>query len=206
MAAAQKPPAPTPPPPAKPSGPVPVPRLLEHYRKNVVQEMAKKFNYKNVMQAPRLTKVVLNMGVGQGAQDVKVIEKAAEEMAVISGQKPVITRAKKAISNFKIKENQPVGVKVTLRRYRMYEFLDRLFNVAMPRIRDFRGVEIRRGFDQGGNYALGLTEQLIFPEIEYDKVNRTQGMDVVICTTGRTREETAELLRQLGMPFKGEKD
>ena len=204
MVAEKKPPPAAPPPaPAKePSGPVPVPRLLEHYRKTVVQEMVKKFSYKNAMQAPRLTKVVLNMGVGQGAQDVKVVEKAAEEMGVITGQKPVITRAKKAISNFKIKEKQPVGVKVTLRRYRMYEFLDRLFNVAMPRIRDFRGMEIRRGFDQGGNYALGLTEQLIFPEIEYDKVNRTQGMDVVICTTSRTREETAELLRQLGMPFK----
>ena len=204
MAAEKKPPhpAPTPPPAKKPSGPIPVPRLLEHYRKTVVQDLVKKFSYKNAMQAPRLTKVVLNMGVGQGAQDVKVVEKAAEEMAVITGQRPVITRSKKAISNFKIKENQPVGVKVTLRRYRMYEFLDRLFNVAMPRIRDFRGMEIRRGFDQGGNYALGLTEQLIFPEIEYDKVNRTQGMDVVICTTARTPEETAELLKALGMPFK----
>ncbi|MBI3322349.1 MAG: 50S ribosomal protein L5 [Candidatus Omnitrophica bacterium] len=180
--------------------------MLEHYRQNVVPALVKRFSYKNPMQAPRLTKVVLNMGVGQGAQDVKIIEKAAEEMAVICGQRPVITRSKKAISNFKIKENQPVGVKVTLRRYRMYEFLDRLFNIAMPRIRDFRGVEIRRGFDQGGNYALGLTEQLIFPEIEYDKVNRTQGMDVVICTTARTSEETAELLRQLGMPFKQEAD
>ncbi|MBI3322972.1 MAG: 50S ribosomal protein L5 [Candidatus Omnitrophica bacterium] len=201
MAAAQQP-SPPPPPPARPSGPVPVPRLLEHYRKSVVPDLVKRFSYKNPMQAPRLTKVVLNMGVGQGAQDVKVIEKAAQEMAVICGQKPVITRAKKAISNFKIKENQPVGVKVTLRRYRMYEFLDRLFNIAMPRIRDFRGMEIRRGFDQGGNYALGLTEQLIFPEIEYDKVSRVQGMDVVICTTARNREEAAELLRQMGMPFK----
>lgn len=189
----------------KPTGPVPVPRMLERYRKEIAPALVKKFNYSNVMQAPRLTKVVLNMGVGQGAADVKVVEQAAHEMGLIAGQKPVITRARKAISNFKIKEKQPIGVKVTLRRYRMYEFLDRLFNIAMPRIRDFRGVEIKRGFDQGGNYAMGLTEQLIFPEMEYDKVTRTQGMDVVICTTAKTQEETAELLKQLGMPFK-EKD
>lgn len=202
----QKPQSPAVPPPApvvkKPAGPVPVPRMLERYRKEIAPAMVKKFNYGNVMEAPRLTKVVLNMGVGQGAADVKVVEQAAREMGIIAGQKPVITRSKKAISNFKIKENQPIGVKVTLRRYRMYEFLDRLFNIAMPRIRDFRGVEIKRGFDQGGNYALGLTEQLIFPEIEFDKVTRTQGMDVVICTTAKSLEETAELLKQLGMPFK----
>ena len=178
-----------------------VPRLLERYRKTVALDLAKKFGYSNAMQAPRLTKIVLNMGVGQGAADVKIVEKAAGEMAIITGQKPVITRSKKAISNFKIKQGQPIGVKVTLRRYRMYEFLDRLINVAMPRIRDFRGVD-NRGFDQGGNYALGLSEQLIFPEIEYDKVTRTQGMDVIICTTAKSRDEAFELLKALGMPFK----
>ncbi len=186
--------------PAKPAK-AELPRLLEKYRKTVVAELTKKFSYSNPMQAPRLTKVVLNMGVGQAAGDVKMVEQAAAEMAVIAGQRPVITKAKKAISNFKIKEGQPVGVKVTLRRYRMYEFLDRLINVAMPRIRDFRGVD-PRGFDQGGNYAMGLNEQLIFPEIEYDKVTRTQGMDVIICTTAKTRDEAFELLKALGMPFK----
>ena len=177
------------------------PRLLEKYRKTIAAELAKKFGYSNAMQSPRLTKIVLNMGVGQGAQDVKVIEKAASEMAIIAGQKPVITRSKKAISNFKIREGQPIGVKVTLRRYRMYEFLDRLISIAMTRIRDFRGVD-NRGFDQGGNFAMGLSEQLIFPEIEYDKVSRTQGMDVIICTTAKTRQEAYELLKALGMPFK----
>ena len=181
---------------------VPVPRLLERYRKSVAPDLAKRFGLRNAMESPRLEKIVLNMGVGQGAQDVKVVEKAAEELSLITGQRPVITRAKKAISNFKIREGQPVGAKVTLRRYRMYEFLDRLINIAMPRIRDFRGGDAR-GFDEGGNFALGLTEQLIFPEIEYDKVNRTQGMDVVICTSARTREEAYELLKALGMPFKG---
>lgn len=190
-----------PPPPAQPAVQAEVPRLLEKYRKAIAAELSKKFGYSNPMQAPRLTKVVLNMGVGQGAGDIKVVEQAAAEMAVIAGQKPVITKAKKAISNFKIKEGQPVGVKVTLRRYRMYEFLDRLINIAMPRIRDFRGVD-PRGFDQGGNFAMGLNEQLIFPEIEYDKVTRTQGMDVVICTTAKTRDEAFELLKALGMPFR----
>ena len=178
-----------------------IPRLLERYRKTIASELAKKFGYSNPMQAPQLVKIVLNMGVGQGAQDVKVVEQAAHEMALITGQRPVITRSKKAISNFKLKEGQPVGVKVTLRRYRMYEFLDRLINVAMPRIRDFRGVD-GRGFDQGGNFAMGLNEQLIFPEMEYDKVTRTQGMDVIICTTAKTRQEAYDLLKALGMPFK----
>ena len=178
-----------------------VPRLLERYRKTIAPDLVKKFGYSNPMRAPRLIKVVLNMGVGQGAADVKIIEKAADEMALITGQKPVITRSKKAISNFKIRQGQPIGVKVTLRRYRMYEFLDRLISVAMPRIRDFRGVD-GRGFDQGGNFAMGLSEQLIFPEIEYDKVTRPQGMDVIICTTAKTRDEAYALLKALGMPFK----
>jgi large subunit ribosomal protein L5 len=181
-----------------------VPRLLERYRQEVAPSLMKRFGYKNRFQVPRVLKVVVNMGVGQGAADVKVIEQAAKELALITGQRPLTTRAKKAISNFKIKEGQPIGLKVTLRRARMYEFMDRLFNVAMPRIRDFRGVD-PRGFDQGGNYAFGLTEQLIFPEIEYDKVTRVQGMDVVFCTTARKREEAVELLKQLGLPFKSER-
>ncbi len=180
-----------------------VPRLLERYRKAIAPDLTKRFGYSNALRAPRLTKIVLNMGVGQGAQDIKVVEQAANEMAIITGQRPVLTKAKKAISNFKIREGQPIGVKVTLRRYRMYEFLDRLISIAMPRIRDFRGVDAR-GFDEGGNYAMGLNEQLIFPEIEYDKVTRNQGMDVIICTTAKSREEAYELLKALGMPFKEE--
>lgn len=186
----------------KSAAPVEVPRLLEQYRKTIALELAKKFGYKNAMQSPRLEKIVLNMGVGAASQDVKLVEKAAEEMALIAGQKPVITRAKKAISNFKLREGQPIGVKVTLRRYRMYEFLDRLVSVAMPRIRDFRGLDARKGFDAGGNFSFGLNEQLIFPEIEYDKVSRTQGMDVTICTTAKSRDEAMQLLKLLGMPFK----
>lgn len=183
------------------ASPAETPRLLERYRQEVVPALMEKFKLENRLQAPRLTKVVINMGIGAGAQDIKVIEQAAQELGVITGQRPVLTRAKKAISNFKIRQGQPVGVKVTLRRALMYEFLDRLLNVAMPRMRDFRGVSLD-GFDGGGNYALGLTEQLIFPEIDYDKVNRVQGMDVVICTTAKSKEEALELLKSLGMPFK----
>ncbi len=179
----------------------PSPRLQDRYHKEVAPALMKKYGYKNPMQVPRLSKVVLNMGISQGAQDVKIIEQAAHELGLITGQKPIITRAKKAISNFKIKEGNPIGVKITLRRNRMYEFLDRLMNIAMPRIRDFRGVN-DKGFDQGGNFAFGLTEQLIFPEIEYDKVTRTQGMDVIICTTASNSSEARELLKLLGMPFK----
>ena len=178
-----------------------VPRLLEKYRREVAPSLMKQFDYKNIFQVPHFTKIVLNMGVGQGAQDVKIVEQAALEMGLITGQKPVITRAKLAISNFKIKAGQPIGVKVTLRRAHMYEFFDRLTNVAMPRIRDFRGVD-PKGFDQGGNFAFGLTEQLIFPEIEFDKVNRVQGMDVIICTTAKNKNEAYELLKLMGLPFK----
>lgn len=177
------------------------PRLLERYRREIIPALMKRFGYKNRFQVPRLEKIVINMGVGQGASDVKIVEQAALELGLIAGQRPVITRAKKAISNFKIREGQPVGVKVTLRRTRMYEFFDRLVNVAMPRIRDFRGMS-PSGFDGGGNYALGLSEQLIFPEINYDKVSRVQGMDVIICTTAESRDEAQELLKQMGMPFK----
>ena len=177
-------------------------RLLEHYRKTVAPELMKKFGYRNRFQVPRLEKIVVNMGVGQGAQDVKIIEKAAAELALITGQKPLTTRAKKSISNFKLRQGAPVGLKVTLRRARMYEFLDRLVNVAIPRIRDFRGMDSQGGFDEGGNYAFGVSEQLIFPEIDYDKVTRVQGMDVVICTTAKGRGEAYELLKGLGFPFK----
>ncbi|MCM8811911.1 MAG: 50S ribosomal protein L5 [Candidatus Omnitrophica bacterium] len=177
------------------------PRLLLKYRKEIAPALMKKFGYRNIMEVPRLTKIVINMGIGVGAQDVKLVEQAAVELGLITGQKPVITRAKIAISNFKIKKGNPVGLKVTLRRARMYEFFDRLTSIAMPRIRDFRGLE-PKGFDQGGNFAFGLTEQLIFPEIEFDKVSRVQGMDVIICTTAKTREESLELLQHLGLPFK----
>lgn len=178
-----------------------VPRLLQRYRQQIVPALMKRFGYKNLYQVPRPEKIVVNMGVGQGAQDVKLVEQAAQELALITGQRPVITRAKKSISNFKLRQGQPVGVKVTLRRARMYEFLDRLISVAMPRIRDFRGVD-PNGFDGGGNFAFGLTEQLIFPEIDYDKATRVQGMDVIFCTTARSKEEACELLKMLGVPFK----
>jgi len=179
----------------------PPPRLREKYTQSLVPLLTKRFGYQNIYQAPRLTKIVVNMGVGAGAQDVKVVEQAARELGLITGQRPVITRAKKAISNFKLREGQPVGVKVTLRRRLMYEFLDRLISVAMPRIRDFRGVD-PRGFDGGGNYAFGINEQVIFPEIEYDKVTRVQGMDIIFCTTAKSRDEAYELLKGFGMPFK----
>ena len=180
---------------------LPTPRLQEQYVKSVVPLLKKRFGYRNSYQAPRLRKIVVNMGVGAGAQDVKVVEQASRELGLITGQRPVVTRAKKAISNFKLKQGQPVGVKVTLRRRMMYEFLDRLISVAMPRIRDFRGVD-PKGFDQGGNYAFGISEQVIFPEIEYDKVTRVQGMDIILCTTAQSRDEAYELLKGLGIPFK----
>ncbi|KPK39727.1 MAG: 50S ribosomal protein L5 [Omnitrophica WOR_2 bacterium SM23_29] len=178
-----------------------VPRLLEKYRKQVVPQMMERFNYKNRFQLPQLIKIVINMGVGQGAQDIKVLEAAANDLATITGQKPIITRAKKAIANFKIKKGSPIGCKVTLRGAMMYEFFDRLINVALPRIRDFRGIS-PDAFDQSGNYALGIFEQAIFPEIEYDKVQRVQGMDIIIVTNAKSAEEARELLRFMGMPFR----
>jgi large subunit ribosomal protein L5 len=177
------------------------PRLLARYRSEVRPALAKRFGYKNLYQAPCLLKIVVNMGVGQGAADIKVVEQAALELGLITGQRPVLTRAKKAISNFKIREGQPIGVKVTLRRRRMYEFMDRLVSVAMPRIRDFRGVS-PAGFDGGGNYAFGITEQLIFPEVDYDKVKRVQGMDIIFCTSAKTPDEAYELLRLMAIPFR----
>ena len=176
-------------------------RLKETYQKEIVDGMTKKFGYKNVMQVPRLEKIVINMGIGEAKENSKVLDAAMAELAIISGQKPVATRAKNSIANFKIREGMPIGCKVTLRGERMYEFLDRLINLALPRVRDFRGVN-PNSFDGRGNYALGIKEQLIFPEIEYDKVDKVRGMDVIVVTTAETDEEARELLAQFGMPFK----
>ena len=177
-----------------------IPRVLERYRKEIVPSLMKEFKYSNAFEVPRLTKIVVNMGVGAVTQDPKFLDLAAAELAMITGQRPVITRAKKAISNFKIKKDQAIGCKVTLRSAMMYEFLDRLLSVAMPRIRDFRGVP-NAAFDRGGNYTFGISEQVIFPEINPDKIQRVQGMDVTICTTAKTTEEARALLKHLGMPF-----
>ncbi len=176
-------------------------RLADIYWKEIVPAMMEKFSLKNKMAVPRLEKIVVNMGVGEALQDIKILEKAMEELATITGQKPIIRRAKKAIANFKIKQGQPIGCKVTLRRAMMYEFMDRLINVTMPRIRDFRGVP-PDSFDQAGNYTLGLSEQGIFPEIDYDKMSRPQGMDITfVIKNTRTKERAKELLRLFGMPF-----
>lgn len=177
-----------------------MPRLLEKYRQEAIPALAKKFGYKNALQAPAIKKVVINMGISAGSQDVKILEQAMAELAVMVGQKPVITRAKKAIANFKIRQGSPIGCKVTLRGKRMYEFLDRLFNIALPRIRDFRGVP-SGSFDDAGNYSLGIREHTIFPEIDVDKVSKVQGMDVIINIRTNSKEESFELLRLLGMPF-----
>jgi len=179
-----------------------VPRLLEKYRKEITPALMQTFHLKNAMAVPRIEKIVVNMGIGEGIQDIKIVERSMEELAMITGQRPVMRRAKKAISNFKIKEGSPIGCKVTLRRRMMYEFLDRLFNVTLSRIRDFRGVPLD-SFDQGGNYTLGLSEQGIFPEIEYDKIGRTQGMDITFVIKGaKNIEQSRELLKLFGMPFK----
>jgi large subunit ribosomal protein L5 len=176
------------------------PRLLDHYRKVIIPELSKKFGYKNAMQAPRFKKIVINMGVGAGAQDIKFVEQAMADMGAIAGQKPVITRAKKAIANFKIRQGLPIGCKVTLRGNRMYEFLDRLLNVALPRIRDFRGMS-PNSFDDGGSYSIGIKEQSIFPEIDVDKVQKIQGMDIIMNIKSKSKEESRELLKLFGMPF-----
>lgn len=180
------------------------PRLLEKYRKQTIPELVKKFGYKNVLQAPSIKKVVINMGIGAASQDVKILEQAMAELALIVGQKPVITRAKKAIANFKIRQGSPVGCKVTLRGKKMYEFLDRLLNVALPRIRDFRGVP-SDSFDDAGNYSLGIKEHTIFPEIDVEKVSKIQGMDIIINIRTNSKEESFELLKILGMPFSSNK-
>lgn len=177
-----------------------IPRLLQKYKEEIVPELSRRFNYKNQLQAPRIMKVVINMGVGAASQDMKVMEQAMGDLSIISGQKPAVTRAKKAIATFKIRKGVPVGCKVTLRGARMYEFLDRFVNVALPRIRDFRGVS-DSAFDERGNYSLGLKEQAIFPEIDIDKISRIQGMDVIINIRSGSKEESYELLKLLGMPF-----
>lgn len=175
-------------------------RLKDYYMNEVVSAMMDKFKYKNIMQVPKLEKIVINMGVGEAKENAKFLESAVEELAVISGQKPIVTKARKSVAAFKLREGMNVGTKVTLRGDRMYEFMDRLVNIALPRVRDFRGVS-DRSFDGRGNYALGIKEQLIFPEINYDKVEKVRGMDIVIVTTAKTDEESRELLRLMGMPF-----
>ncbi|MCP1312347.1 50S ribosomal protein L5 [Paenibacillus tyrfis] len=175
-------------------------RMKDRFLNEITPSLMQKFNYTTVMQVPKIEKVVINMGVGEAVANSKVLDTAVNDLQLISGQKPVITRAKKSIAGFKLRENMPIGVKVTLRGERMYHFLDKLFNVALPRVRDFRGVSTK-AFDGRGNYTLGLKEQLIFPEVEYDKVDKVRGMDIVIVTTAKTDEESRELLAQLGMPF-----
>lgn len=177
------------------------PRLQKAYSDNVVEGLKKRFNYKNAMQVPRLQRIVINMGLGTAVGNPKVIDAAVAELTAITGQKPVVTRAKKSIAGFKLREGMPVGVAVTLRRERMWEFLDRLVALALPRVRDFRGVS-PRGFDGAGNYTLGLREQIVFPEIEFEKVDAARGMNITFVTTAETNEEGRELLRQLGMPFR----
>ena len=177
------------------------PRLLETYRKEVVPALMKRFGYKNTMQVPRLEKVAINCGVGAATQDTKILETVVRELTIIAGQKPAITRSKKAISNFKLRENIAIGCKVTLRKEKMFEFMDRLISLAIPRVRDFRGVS-DKSFDGRGNYTLGLKEQIIFPEIDVDKVERIFGMDITFVTTAKTDEEAYELLKGFGMPFR----
>ncbi len=175
-------------------------RLKEMYKNEIVDAMVKKFGYKNVMEVPKLDKIVVNMGVGEAKENAKVLEMAVGDMETITGQKAVVTKAKKSVANFKIREGQSIGCKTTLRGDKMYEFLDRLVNLALPRVRDFRGVN-PNSFDGRGNYALGIKEQIIFPEIEYDKIDKVRGMDVIFVTTARTDEEARELLRLFNMPF-----
>ena len=181
------------------------PRLRTFYDENVVKAMIEKFGYKNHMQVPRIEKITLNMGVGEATQDKKKVTSAAEEMELIAGQKPVITKAKKSIAQFKLREGMPIGAKVTLRRERMYEFLDRMITIAMPRIRDFRGLN-PKSFDGRGNYAFGIKEQIIFPEINYDRIDKVRGMDIIVTTTATTDDEARELLRLFGFPFPVEEE
>ncbi|MDQ6961147.1 MAG: 50S ribosomal protein L5 [Mariprofundaceae bacterium] len=176
-------------------------RLKSEYQQTVVPALQQKFAYKNVMQIPAITKIVVNMGVGEASQNAKLITGAVDDMTKITGQKPVVTRARKSIANFKLREGMPVGCRVTLRGQRMWEFLDRLINISLPRIRDFKGVS-PKSFDGRGNYTLGIREQIIFPEIDYDKVDRVRGMDITICTTASKNEEGLELLKGFNMPFR----
>ena len=178
-----------------------MPRLQDHYKTEVVPKLKEKFRYRNAMQVPRLSMVVVNMGLGEAIDNVKILDSAMDEIGVITGQRPVITKARKSISNFKLRAGVPIGVKVTLRRDQMYYFLDKLMAIALPRVRDFKGVS-PKGFDGRGNYTLGIKEQIIFPEINYDKIDKIKGMNITIVTTARTDEEGLELLRLLGMPFR----
>ena len=175
-------------------------RLAEEYKTNIKNKMMDKFNYKNVHQIPKVLKIVLNMGIGEAKDDVKILDKAQQELSLISGQRPIITKAKKAIAAFKIREGMGLGVSVTLRNKIMYEFLDRLINIAIPRIRDFRGLN-PKSFDGNGNYTLGIKEQIVFPEVNYDKIDKIRGIDITICTTAASNEEALELLKNFNMPF-----
>ncbi len=177
------------------------PRLREHYETELKPSLMKEFGYKNVMEVPRLEKIVINMGVGEAVADSKKIKSAVNEMALIAGQQPVVTKAKKSVATFKLREGMPVGCKVTLRRERMYEFLDRLVTIALPRVRDFRGLS-GKSFDGRGNYAMGLKEQIVFPEIDYDSVDEIRGLDIIICTTAKTDNEARALLKGFDMPFR----
>mgnify|MGYP000328078976 CR=1 FL=1 len=176
-------------------------RLQERYTNEITKNLMKKFGYESTMQIPKMEKIVINIGVGDAVNNSKFLEEAVEELTAITGQAPVVTKAKKSIANFKLREGMPIGCKVTLRKEKMYEFLDKLFNISLPRVRDFRGVSAD-SFDGRGNYALGIKEQIIFPEIEYDKIDKVRGMDVIITTTAKTDEEARELLRMFNMPFK----
>jgi large subunit ribosomal protein L5 len=178
-----------------------VPRLLERYRKDVRGRLSKEFGYSNVHQVPTLTKIVLNVGLGEATQNAKLLERAAEELGAVAGQKPLIRKARKSVANFKLRQGQAIGAMVTLRGHRMWEFLDRLTNVALPRVRDFRGVS-PKAFDGRGNYTLGIREQIIFPEVDYDKVEKITGMNVTVCTTAKTDAEAKALLAHLGVPFR----
>ncbi len=182
-----------------------IPRMKSKYDAEIAKAMTEKFGYKNALEVPRIEKIVLNMGVGEATQDKKKVETAASEMELIAGQKPVITKAKKSIATFKLREGMPIGVKVTLRRERMYEFLDRFITIALPRVRDFRGLN-PKSFDGRGNYACGIKEQIVFPEINYDRIDKVRGMDVIVTTTAKTDDEARELLRLFGFPFPIEAD
>ncbi|HAE62953.1 MAG TPA: 50S ribosomal protein L5 [Eubacteriaceae bacterium] len=177
-----------------------MPRLKDKYKSEVIPAMMEKFKYDNIMEVPKLEKVVINMGLGDAKDNAKLIEAAVNDLSIISGQKPIVTKARKSVSNFKLREGMNVGAKVTLRADRMYEFTDKLFNIALPRVRDFRGISAK-SFDGRGNYSMGVKEQLIFPEIEYDKVEQIRGMDIIFVTTAKTDEEALELLSLMGMPF-----
>jgi large subunit ribosomal protein L5 len=183
------------------SEPQAIPRMKDKYIREVVPQLMKEFGYKNLLEAPRLEKIVVNMGLGDAIQNIKTIDHASEELGLITGQKPIVTRARKSISNFKLRAGMPIGCSVTLRRQRMYEFLDRLINIALPRVRDFRGIS-GKAFDGRGNYTMGIREQIIFPEINYDKIDKIRGMNVTIVTTAKTDEEAKAFLKHMGMPFR----